>query len=161
PAGAGSRAPHRPDEGSPHPPAHHHQLSRGSHPRKAQQKLDLDGKVIQAGKFDNKTLEKERKELLRLLFDNEIEGAGTEGGEEDDPELTEDQLNEIIALGLDELEWFTAMDVERKAAAARGAGALPRLLGEDELPEVYRDEVTAKPPSDTEEREMKPRERKR
>ncbi|KAJ1565342.1 RSC chromatin remodeling complex ATPase component, partial [Cladochytrium tenue] len=115
----------------------------GSHPRKAQQKLDLDGKVIQAGKFDNKTLEKERKELLRPLFDNEIEGAGTEGGEEADPELTEDQLNE--------LERFTAMDVERKAAA----GALPRLLGEDEL------QVTAKPPSDTEEREMKSRERKR
>ncbi|KAJ1547279.1 hypothetical protein HK405_006274, partial [Cladochytrium tenue] len=129
---------------------------------KAQQKLDLDGKVIQAGKFDNKTSEKEREELLRLLFDNEKEGAGTEGGEEDDPELTEDQLNEIIARGPDELERFTAMDVERKAAAgARGTGALPRLLGEDELPDVYRDEVTAKPASDTEEREMKPRERKR
>ena len=59
---------------------------------KAQQKLDLDGKVIQAGKFDQKTSDNEREELLRLLFDNEKDD---KDDGEDNPELTDEQLNEV------------------------------------------------------------------
>jgi ATP-dependent helicase STH1/SNF2 len=62
---------------------------------KAQKKLDLDGKVIQAGKFDNKTTEKEREELLRLLL--EVEKEEKEDGDEE-AEMTDEQLNEVIKI---------------------------------------------------------------
>ena len=64
---------------------------------RAQYKLDLDGKVIQAGKFDNKTSQEERDKLLEDLF-----GAVTEKEEEADEEvesgeLGDDELNEMLA----------------------------------------------------------------
>ncbi|KAI9331458.1 SNF2 family N-terminal domain-containing protein [Zopfochytrium polystomum] len=125
---------------------------------KAQQKLDLDGKVIQAGKFDNKTSEKEREELLRLLFDNEKDEK--DDGEEDEPELTDEQLNEIIARSPEELATFTRMDEERRLSSLEKNGgiALSRLLTESELPEVYKGDVTK--PAPEEEADLKPRERK-
>jgi ATP-dependent helicase STH1/SNF2 len=62
---------------------------------KAQQKLDLDGKVIQAGKFDQKTTEKEREELLRLLFETEKEDKEVD---DESPEMTDEQLNEASSI---------------------------------------------------------------
>ncbi|KAI8851348.1 SNF2 family N-terminal domain-containing protein [Chytridium lagenaria] len=123
---------------------------------KAQQKLDLDGKVIQAGKFDQKTSEKEREELLRLLFSSEKEEVAE--GNEDAPELTDEQLNEILARGADELEIFAQMDQER-VEAEKARGALPRLMTEDELPQQYKVDLS-KVPREKKELEVGPRERK-
>ncbi|KAI9005360.1 SNF2 family N-terminal domain-containing protein [Gaertneriomyces semiglobifer] len=108
---------------------------------RAQYKLDIDGKVIQAGKFDHKTTDRERDELLRSLF----------GSEEDDDEKDETEgqmddaeLNEIIARNEDELELFAKMDMERNRReleewrrAGRRGNPPPRLMQDDELPAIY------------------------
>src|SRR5947209_10338210 len=59
---------------------------------RAQYKLDIDGKVIQAGKFDNKSTAEERDALLRSLLETD---ESTEKNEEDE-QLNDDELNEII-----------------------------------------------------------------
>ncbi|KAJ3111427.1 hypothetical protein HDU96_005706 [Phlyctochytrium bullatum] len=100
---------------------------------KAQQKLNLDEKVIQAGKFDQKTSEKEREELLRLLFEKEESKEDTE----ESAELTDEQLNEMLARGPDELNIFNEMDQQRIAQEYALYGDRPRLMVEKELPEFY------------------------
>lgn len=110
---------------------------------RAQYKLDIDGKVIQAGKFDNKTSDRERDELLRSLF-----GAEDEDEEEKnldrEGEMDDAELNEIIARNDEELELYNRMDEERRATEESnwvqygGVGpAPPRLMGDSELPEVF------------------------
>ena len=128
---------------------------------RAQYKLDIDGKVIQAGKFDNKTSDREREELLRSLFgadeeeeeskekeekDDKDEKEATEGPKYDG-EIDDNELNEIIARNEGELELFGKMDAERKkreadAWKARGGrGAVPlRLMQDNELPSVFLEE---------------------
>jgi ATP-dependent helicase STH1/SNF2 len=56
--------------------------------------------------------------------------------DEEDAEPDEDTLNEILARGDDERVIFAQMDEERKAAE-RAAGAPPRLIQLNELPEPY------------------------
>jgi ATP-dependent helicase STH1/SNF2 len=109
---------------------------------RAQYKLDIDGKVIQAGKFDNKTSDREREELLRSLFGAEDEEVD-EKQVEREGEIDDNDLNEIIARNEEELEIYTKMDEERRAAEQRsfeqygGKGQMPsRLMGLDELPAV-------------------------
>ncbi|KAJ3087733.1 hypothetical protein HK102_010398 [Quaeritorhiza haematococci] len=105
---------------------------------KARYKLSIDGKVIQAGKFDNKTSEAEREELLRKIFEEE------DNDEEEEGELKDDELNEICARGDHELEIFKQLDLERqrqereewKAQGNKGDPP-PRLMPDEELPEVY------------------------
>ncbi|GME83001.1 unnamed protein product [[Candida] boidinii] len=58
---------------------------------RAHQKLDIDGKVIQAGKFDQKSTSEEQEALLRQLIENE------DTSKEDDENLNDDELNEILA----------------------------------------------------------------
>ncbi|EPX73648.1 SNF2 family ATP-dependent chromatin-remodeling factor snf22 [Schizosaccharomyces octosporus yFS286] len=105
---------------------------------RAQFKLDLDGKVIQAGKFDNKSTPEEREAFLRSLLEHD--------GEEDNDlgysELQNDELNELISRTDDELELFRMIDQERAVNDIYGKGkALDRLLSVNELPEIYRAEV--------------------
>jgi ATP-dependent helicase STH1/SNF2 len=103
---------------------------------RAQEKLDLDGKVIQAGRFDNKSTNEEREMLLRALFESREEG--NESDEEE--EMDDDELNEILARNDDELVLFKKMDRERERDSPYGKGKkLPRLIGEDELPEIYQE----------------------
>src|SRR5271168_1230685 len=98
---------------------------------RAQEKLDLDGKVIQAGRFDNKSTNEEREVLLRALFESREEGSD----EEEEEEMDDDELNEILARNDDELVLFRKMDKERERETPYGKGKkLPRLIGEDELP---------------------------
>ncbi|CAG8484524.1 14329_t:CDS:10 [Racocetra fulgida] len=87
---------------------------------RAQYKLDIDGKVIQAGKFDNKSTENEREELL------------------------------LIARNEDELIKFKQIDQERTQREemewkkSGGKGKRPdRLIEESELPPVYIKEYDA------------------
>ncbi|KAJ5947705.1 hypothetical protein N7466_000720 [Penicillium verhagenii] len=101
---------------------------------RAQFKLDMDGKVIQAGKFDNKSTNEERDALLRTLLDTAE--AADQVGEQD--EMDDDDLNEIMARSEDEIKIFQEMDQARLASDKYGPGKrFPRLMCEDELPDIY------------------------
>ncbi|KAJ1982250.1 ATP-dependent DNA helicase Snf21 [Dimargaris verticillata] len=109
---------------------------------RAQYKLDMDGKVIQAGKFDNKSTAEEREAYLRSLLEVDQEEAD---GDEDT--FDDDELNEILARGPHERGIFQRMDQERQqreleAWRAHGHdGPLPdRLFTDAEVPDVYRQE---------------------
>jgi ATP-dependent helicase STH1/SNF2 len=98
---------------------------------KAQYKLNLDGKIIQAGKFDHKSTNEEREAMLRAIFETEQD---QKHDESDDEIFGDDELNEIIARGEAELELFQSMDA--KAPKTKKS----RLIEEKELPAVYLNE---------------------
>lgn len=101
---------------------------------RANYKLDMDGKVIQAGKFDNKSTNEERDALLRTLLDT-AEAAEQLAEQE---EMDDDDLNQIMARTDDELAVFQKLDDERAKDPDYGPNRpLPRLMGEDELPKIY------------------------
>lgn len=101
---------------------------------RAQFKLDMDGKVIQAGKFDNKSTNEERDALLRTLLDS-AESAD-QVGEQD--EMDDDDLNDIMARSEDELGLFQRIDQQRHSHDKYGPGHdCPRLMAESELPDIY------------------------
>jgi ATP-dependent helicase STH1/SNF2 len=103
---------------------------------RAKFKLDMDGKVIQAGRFDNKSSETDRDAMLRVMLET-AEAAETLEQEEMDDE----DLNMILARSDDELEKFRQMDEARAKDPIYGVGAgakrMPRLMAESELPEIY------------------------
>lgn len=105
---------------------------------RAQYKLDMDGKVIQAGKFDNKSTHEERESFLRSLFEQNTE-EDSEANELDD----EEELNQMLARTDEELARFREYDIQRteednrRWKAAGNAGVFPRLISLDELPEVF------------------------
>lgn len=98
---------------------------------RAQYKLDIDGKVIQAGKFDNKSTNEERDALLRDMLVEQDKDAV------DNEELDDDELNEIISRNDNELKLFKQMDEERDRDPVYGVGKTPRLYTEKELPDIY------------------------
>ncbi|OLL26118.1 Chromatin structure-remodeling complex subunit snf21, partial [Neolecta irregularis DAH-3] len=103
---------------------------------RAQFKLDLDGKVIQAGKFDNKSTAEEREEFLRSLLEqeNDVE-------ENEDEEYDEEDLNEILSRNENELNIFRQMDIQRERESPYGKGkALDRIFMDHEVPALYRNE---------------------
>lgn len=97
-------------------------------------KLEIDGKVIQAGKFDNKSTAEEQEALLRALLEKEEERRHK--GVEDEDDLDDDELNQVIARTDAELELFREMDEER-IAATRSSSQTSRLFTEQELPAIY------------------------
>ncbi|OJD26351.1 hypothetical protein ACJ73_02266 [Blastomyces percursus] len=100
----------------------------------AQFKLDMDGKVIQAGKFDNKSTNEERDALLRTL----LESAETADQIGDQDEMDDDDLNDIMARSEDEILLFQKLDQERARNDTYGPGRkYPRLMVEEELPDIY------------------------
>ncbi|KAH6719872.1 SNF2 family N-terminal domain-containing protein [Leptodontidium sp. 2 PMI_412] len=103
---------------------------------RAKFKLDMDGKVIQAGRFDNKSSETDRDAMLRVMLET-AEAAETLEQEEMDDE----ELNEILARGDHEKALFDEMDKERAKdmtyGTAPGSKRVPRLMAESELPEIY------------------------
>ncbi|KAJ5350099.1 hypothetical protein N7541_007826 [Penicillium brevicompactum] len=104
---------------------------------RAQFKLDMDGKVIQAGKFDNKSTNEERDALLRTLLDT-AEAAENIG---DDDEMDDDEMNEIMARSEEEIPIFQEVDRQRLATDQYGPGhRYPRLMCEQELPDIYMQE---------------------
>ena len=103
---------------------------------RAQFKLDMDGKVIQAGKFDNKSTNEERDEMLRVMLES---AEAAESLEQD--EMDDDDLNLIMMRNDDELVTFQEMDEERAKTSRYGPEKkYPRLLSEAELPEIYMNE---------------------
>lgn len=112
---------------------------------RARYKLDMDGKVIQAGRFDHKSSENERDAMLRTLLESaEI----AENGEQE--EMDDEELNQILARSDNELEKFKEMDEERMKDPLYGTGPgskkVPRLMAEDELPDIYLNEENPEAP---------------
>ncbi|KAJ2599291.1 ATP-dependent DNA helicase Snf21 [Coemansia sp. RSA 1721] len=110
---------------------------------RAEYKRDLDGKVIQAGKFDNKTSAEERERLLRALLKAEEAEVEAQGDKEDTANL-DDEVNDMIARSDEERVIFERMDRERnelELAEWRDAGHTgpppERLYTESELPAEY------------------------
>lgn len=98
-------------------------------------KLDMDSKVIQAGRFDNKTTNEERDAILRSIMEA-AEGTEAMGDKED--EMDDEALNIMMARSEDEVVLFGEMDKERLHRDAYGPGhKFPRLISEVELPDIY------------------------
>ncbi|EDU40575.1 SNF2 family ATP-dependent chromatin-remodeling factor snf21 [Pyrenophora tritici-repentis Pt-1C-BFP] len=103
---------------------------------RANYKLDMDGKVIQAGKFDNKSKDDERDAMLRIMLESAEAAESLEQEEMDD-----DDLNQIMMRHDHELVTFQEMDRKRIAEDPYGPGKpLGRLIGESELPDIYLNE---------------------
>lgn len=103
---------------------------------RAKYKLDMDGKVIQAGRFDNKSSETDRDAMLRVMLET---AEAAESLEQD--EMDDEDLNLILARSDAELEIFKEMDETRNKDPLYGTGPgskrIPRLMAESELPEIY------------------------
>lgn len=104
---------------------------------RAHAKLEIDGKVIQAGKFDNKSTTEEQEALLRALFVKEEERKAKTTAMEEDEELDDDELNQMLARDDSELEVFKRLDDERNLETKRALYPT-RLLSEQELPPFYK-----------------------
>lgn len=108
---------------------------------RARYKLDMDGKVIQAGRFDNKSSETDRDAMLRTLLES---ADMAESGEAD--EMEDEELNMMLARSDDEITVFQKIDEERaKEGIYGGKGGKSRLMTEDELPEIYLNEGNPMP----------------
>lgn len=102
--------------------------------KRAVKKLEIDGKVIQAGKFDNKSTSEEQEALLRALLEKEEERRQNTSDESE--ELDDDELNQIIARNDNELIVFRDLDAQRMQQT-RDSFYLSRLFTDQELPEIY------------------------
>ncbi|KAG9292072.1 hypothetical protein G9A89_017972 [Geosiphon pyriformis] len=104
---------------------------------RAQYKLDIDGKVIQAGKFDNKSTNEEREAFLRTLLEGDNDEVNDVNDEE---ELNDDELNEIIARNDHELKLYKEIDAQRYAEEPTSISGrkFERLIQDWELPDNYR-----------------------
>ncbi|KAG7090792.1 hypothetical protein E1B28_009876 [Marasmius oreades] len=107
---------------------------------RARYKLDIDDKVIQAGRFDNKSTQEEQEEFLRSILEADQEEENEEAGD-----MNDEELNAIIARTDEESEVFRKIDMQRerdalenwRAAGNRGKPP-PPLIQLEELPECYR-----------------------
>jgi ATP-dependent helicase STH1/SNF2 len=122
---------------------------------RARYKLDIDDKVIQAGRFDNKSTQEEQEEFLRSILEADQEEENEEAGD-----MNDDEINEIIARSDEEARLFAEMDMQRerdgvvkwKAAGNRGKPP-PPLLSLEELPDCYRTDEPFEAKDDIEEAE--------
>ncbi|KAJ1921920.1 ATP-dependent DNA helicase Snf21 [Mycoemilia scoparia] len=110
---------------------------------RAQYKLDIDGKVIQAGKFDNNSTPEEREAYLRSLLKADDDDP-EESLDNQDEENKDEYLNQLISRSDFEKELFEKMDKERVAREAElakdfgGPGdSYERFITEAELPKEY------------------------
>ncbi|KJE95751.1 smarca2 protein, variant [Capsaspora owczarzaki ATCC 30864] len=105
----------------------------------AQFKLDMDKKVIQAGKFDQKSTSSERRHLLEQLMDDSKEDDEEEAKDDESSVHDDDTLNQMLARSEDELRIFQQLDKERQQAPAfdypNGIHTTSRLMEENELPD--------------------------
>ncbi|EIE77396.1 hypothetical protein RO3G_02100 [Rhizopus delemar RA 99-880] len=112
---------------------------------RAQYKLDIDGKVIQAGKFDHRSTEEDREAFLRSL----LEDKSNSRDEEQNDELDDEELNTILKRSDQEYTIFTRIDLERHRADVEDwkrkygdNGKKPeRLIQEWELPDIYQNDA--------------------
>ena len=106
---------------------------------RANYKLDIDGKVIQAGKFDNRSTEEDREAFLRSLLEDKVD----EEDEENDEDIDDEELNEILQRHETDIPIFHRIDDEREEYDAKSwqqqgrRGKPERLITEPELPVIY------------------------
>ncbi|KAK6455713.1 SNF2 family N-terminal domain-containing protein [Scheffersomyces xylosifermentans] len=112
---------------------------------RAHQKLDIDGKVIQAGKFDNKSTAEEQEEFLKRLLEAEANG---DDNEENDS-LDDEELNDILARSEEEKVLFAKIDEERKNGIDKQFKS--RLIEKSELPSVFSEDISKYFEKDTKE----------
>ena len=105
---------------------------------RAHQKLDIDGKVIQAGKFDNKSTAEEQEEFLKKL----LEAENSKDDSEEKSILDDDEINEILARNETEKEIFGQMDSDRMVNDKLNSNYNTRLIAEGELPKIFTEDVT-------------------
>ena len=106
---------------------------------RAHAKLEIDGKVIQAGKFDNKSTSEEQEAFLRSLLEAE---EARRNNKEEDEDIDDEELNEILARTEEEAELFNKMDDERNAVSQYGKGKpSDRLISLEELPKEYMQDI--------------------
>ncbi|KAF7310438.1 hypothetical protein HMN09_00585900 [Mycena chlorophos] len=106
---------------------------------RARYKLDMDDKVIQKGRFDNKSTQEEQEEFLRAILEADQEEDNEEAGD-----MNDDELNLVLARSEEEQELFREMDLKRerdqqetwRAQGHRGKPP-PPLMQFEELPEFY------------------------
>lgn len=97
---------------------------------KAAYKKDVEAKVIEAGLFNTKATEYERREILKNLLKNDEDDE--EDSVKDENEFwTDQQLNEIIARTPVEFELFEKIDANRSFKEEYSN----RLLNDEELPD--------------------------
>ncbi|KAG8763856.1 hypothetical protein FRC11_011004 [Ceratobasidium sp. 423] len=114
---------------------------------RAKQKLDMDGKVIQAGRFDNQSSAAESEAVLRMMLEADNEEVN------EDTVMDDDEINQIIARTDEELDRFKSMDYDRDMREehewreAGNRGPRPeRMMTFQELPEVYQRDEPYEPP---------------
>ncbi|KNC86234.1 hypothetical protein SARC_01609 [Sphaeroforma arctica JP610] len=99
----------------------------------AERKRNMDAKIIQAGRFDNKSTSEERRRILEDLLQKD---------EEDTNDLVEpssmEEINRMLARSDEEVELFAEIDLEINAEAG---GADNRLISAEEVPELYLESV--------------------
>ncbi|KAJ2812149.1 ATP-dependent DNA helicase Snf21 [Coemansia furcata] len=107
----------------------------------AEFKCDLNGKVIQVGKFDNKTSDVEHEDFLRLLLWSE-EGENGNAKDSNDIPNSDEELNDMLAHSDEERVIFARMDKEHAAQdlqqwrdAGHTGNAPECLMTRGELPE--------------------------
>lgn len=109
--------------------------------------MDIDGKVIQAGKFDHRSTEEDREAFLRSLLEdkgNPVEEVRE--AEEESEELDDEELNTILKRSDQEYAIFQKMDLERQRVDAEewkrkygdNGQKQERLIQDWELPDIYR-----------------------
>ncbi|KAK0416688.1 hypothetical protein QR680_012632 [Steinernema hermaphroditum] len=97
----------------------------------AKYKLNMDSKVIQAGKFDQRSTNAERRQMLERIIQEESDD------EEEDDVPDDDAINEMLARDQKELDLFMKMDIDRRRAEAEAdlRHRKPRLVEENEIPD--------------------------
>ncbi|CAJ0928871.1 unnamed protein product, partial [Mesorhabditis belari] len=94
----------------------------------ARYKLNVDEKVIQAGKFNQRSTGAERRELLEQIIRQEQE-------ENDEDEIPDDEMvNQLICRSEEEFNKFQCMDIDRRREEANQLHRKPRLLEPNEIP---------------------------
>jgi len=119
----------------------------------AKYKLNMDEKVIQAGRFNNTSSGSERRQLLQSIL-----RADDQDGEEDENETPDDEVvNQMIARSEAEFEKFQQMDIDRRRHdASLGSERKPRLIEDSELP----DYLLADPEDDDDEENEEEKEKR-
>ncbi|VDN08170.1 unnamed protein product [Thelazia callipaeda] len=95
----------------------------------ARYKLNVDEKVIQAGKFDQRSTGAERRQMLEQIIRAESE-------DDDEDEVPDDEtINQMVARSEEEFDLFQRMDIERRRQEAAEYRRKPRLIEDSEIPE--------------------------
>lgn len=91
-------------------------------------KLNVDEKVIQAGKFDQRSTGAERQKMLEEIIQ-------AENDDNDEDEVPDDEvINQMIARSEQEFDLFQQMDIDRRRSEAMECRRKPRLIEENEIP---------------------------